>query len=81
METTNLATIERAATDYGVAAVRIHGLIIAGKISRCVHSPGRGLPRYIMVDQAEVSRYFFENRAVLAEWREALDRTKNKVLK
>ncbi len=81
MDMTNLATIERVATDYGVAAVRIHSLIIAGAISRCVRSPGRGLPRYIMVDMTEVSRYFFENPVVLAQWREALDRTKNKILK
>lgn len=76
-----LTTIERAAKDYGIAAIRIHSLIVKCHITRCVEQPAPGLRAQIMVDTDELNRYFSNHPKTLEAWRSDYMDTQNKAIK
>ena len=78
---TMLKTIDQAAKDYEIAAIRIHSLILKGHITRCVKQPAPGRRAQIMVDIDELNRYFFENPEMLTVWRAGYTDTQSKTIK
>lgn len=65
-----LITMEDAAEQYGVAAVRIHALIRSGEIEKRVLWSQTPVVREVVVDTKELDLFFENNPGILKQWQD-----------